>query len=83
LSSGRRVIYDFDNFGDSPACLSKTEPNLEGKIAFAQGYGADKEGKNLGRHSKVRICLQHFLMFYNSNLSKLSILNIIDIMQMK
>ena len=35
---GRRVIYDFDKFGDSPACISSGAP-IEGKTGTSQGLG--------------------------------------------
>jgi hypothetical protein len=42
---GRRIIYDYDRFGDSPACISKGE-NILGKVAISQGYGFTEKGKN-------------------------------------
>ena len=34
----RRIIYDFDEYGDAPACLNESE-NIEDKIALLQGFG--------------------------------------------
>ena len=34
----RRVIYDFEKFGDSPACIG-TDGNIENQIALTQGFG--------------------------------------------
>lgn len=41
---GRRVIYDFDKYGDSPACLAQKQ-SLVGKIATTQGYGYTEESQ--------------------------------------
>ena len=42
--AGRRIIYDYDMFGDSPACISSGKP-IEGKAAISQGYGYTEHGK--------------------------------------
>ena len=36
--SERRIIYDFEAIGDSPACIGK-DKNLEKQIALTQGFG--------------------------------------------
>ena len=36
--SGRRVLYDYGKFGDSPACLS-TGKDISGRSGVWQGYG--------------------------------------------
>jgi hypothetical protein len=41
--TGRRIIYDFYKFGDSPACISSGK-NIVGKPATAQGYGYTEHG---------------------------------------
>ena len=43
--SGRRIIYDYDKYGDTPACLGKQDQVLDGKIAVSQGYGLTENGK--------------------------------------
>ena len=40
----RRVKYDFDVLGDSPACLG-SEGDLEGLAATAEGFGCTEKGK--------------------------------------
>ena len=47
----RRILFDYDKYGDSPACLGKDE-DLAGKIALTQGFGkteleSDSPGKLL------------------------------------
>ena len=41
---GRRVIFDFDTYGDSPMCTGDTEL-LDGKTAVVQGFGLTEKGK--------------------------------------
>ena len=41
---GRRVIFDFDTYGDSPMCTGDTEL-LDGKTAIVQGFGLTEQGK--------------------------------------
>ena len=43
--SGRRIIYDFDKFGDSPTCLGQVGEKLDGKEALLEGYGLNENGK--------------------------------------
>jgi hypothetical protein len=45
LLKGRRIIYDYDRFGDSPSCLGKKDANLEGIVAVSQGYGLTETGE--------------------------------------
>ena len=42
---GRRIMYDYDKFGDSPICLSQVEEQLEGKEAYVEGYGLTEHGQ--------------------------------------
>ena len=42
----RRIIYDFDKFGDSPACIGK-EKNLENQVALTQGFGITENTTDL------------------------------------
>ena len=37
-NSERRIIYDYEKFGDSPTCLGDSV-NLDGVTALVQGYG--------------------------------------------
>ena len=43
LELERRVIYDYERFGDSPACLGKEE-DLAGKQGLVQGFGINEDG---------------------------------------
>ena len=45
---GRRILYDYDKFGDSPACISNGQ-NIDGKQATSQGYGFTEHGNYWGR----------------------------------
>ena len=42
----RRIIYDFEKFGDSPACIGK-EKNLENQVALTQGFGITENTTDL------------------------------------
>ena len=42
----RRIIYDFDKYGDSPACIGK-EKNLENQVALTQGFGITENTRDL------------------------------------
>ena len=39
----RRVIYDYEKYGDSPACLGK-DKDLDGQVALVQGFGITEDG---------------------------------------
>jgi len=41
---GRRIRYDFDKFGDSPACLGDPRRDLAGLNATSEGYGYTEHG---------------------------------------
>ena len=42
---GRRVIFDFDKYGDSPMCLGRHKVSeLIGKTALVQGFGLTENG---------------------------------------
>ena len=41
---GHRILYDFDKFGDSPACLANPGSDLSGRRAFSHGYGFTEHG---------------------------------------
>jgi hypothetical protein len=43
LELERRVIYDYEVYGDSPACLGH-EMDLAGEIALVQGFGITEDG---------------------------------------
>ena len=40
----RRIMFDFEKYGDSPMCLSKSEL-LDGKQALVQGFGLTEKGE--------------------------------------
>ena len=40
----RRIIYDYETFGDSPTCLSQSE-NIGGLKALVQGFGVTEANK--------------------------------------
>ena len=42
----RRIIYDFDKYGDSPACIGK-EKNLKNQVALTQGFGITENIRDL------------------------------------
>ena len=39
----RRVIYDYERYGDSPACLGE-ENDLDQQIGLVQGFGITEDG---------------------------------------
>ena len=41
--SERRVIYDYERYGDSPACLGE-ENDLDQQIGLVQGFGITEDG---------------------------------------
>ena len=42
----RRVIYNFEKYGDSPACVGK-DRNIKNQIALTQGFGLTENTKDL------------------------------------
>ena len=46
---GRRVMFDFEKYGDSPMCLGRQNVSeLIGKTAQVQGFGITEEGDQSG-----------------------------------
>ena len=43
--SGRRIVFDYDIYGDSPSCLGSFKNRIEEKWAVVQGYGYNEKGK--------------------------------------
>jgi len=43
LELERRVIYDYEKYGDSPACVG-TEKDLDDQVALVQGFGITENG---------------------------------------
>ena len=41
--SERRVIYDYERYGDSPTCLGEKE-DLDQQIGLVQGFGITEDG---------------------------------------
>ena len=44
--SGRRIVFDYDIYGDSPSCLGSFKNRIEGKRGIVQGYGYNEKGKS-------------------------------------
>ena len=44
-SSDRRVVFDYEKYGDSPTCLGK-EKNLDQQLGLLQGFGITEDGIN-------------------------------------
>ena len=44
IELGRRVVYDFEKYGDSPICLDNGKHEVIGDIATIQGYGVTETG---------------------------------------
>ena len=44
--SGRRIIFDYDTYGDSPSCLGSFKNRIEEKRGVVQGYGYNEKGKS-------------------------------------
>ena len=44
IELGRRVVYDFDVYGDTPTCMDQGDYNNIDKIATIQGYGEVEDG---------------------------------------
>ena len=43
LFSDRRIIFDFETYGDSPVCLNR-EKLLKDQLAITQGFGITETG---------------------------------------
>ena len=43
IFSERRIIYDYERYGDSPACLGE-ENDLDQQIGLVQGFGITEDG---------------------------------------
>jgi hypothetical protein len=41
----RRILYDYDQFGDSPTCINREE-NIANLIAIGQGVGFNENGEH-------------------------------------
>ncbi len=41
--TGRRIIYNYTRFGDSPTCIGSGK-EIVGKAAISQGYGFTENG---------------------------------------
>jgi hypothetical protein len=61
FQTGRRIIYDYDSLGDSPACLSKEGQSLEGKLAVSQGYGYTEKGEESFCKQQLYLCKKYEL----------------------
>jgi len=44
--TGRRIIYNYEKFGDTPTCISSGK-DIVGKAAISQGYGFTELGMYL------------------------------------
>ena len=45
IELGRRIEYDYDKFGDSPACMDKSGLDIISKTATVQGKGVTETEK--------------------------------------
>ena len=70
---GRRILYDFDKYGDSPACLSDGKKNIDGLEAVVQGYGTTETGKPSDQLIAAKVT-----MISNANCAKRLIGNTTD-----
>lgn len=76
---GRRIVYDYDKFGDTPFCLDQGEKSFYEEIATVQGYGLTEEGANGALlETNVTIinnqqCLQQFESNITDTLNKATI----------
>merc|ERR1712142_419196 len=43
LELERRVIFDYEKYGDSPVCLG-TNKDLDGQVALVKGFGITEDG---------------------------------------
>jgi len=43
---GRRIVYDYEKFGDTPFCLDQGEKTFYEETATVQGYGLTEDGEN-------------------------------------
>jgi len=77
---GRRIVYDYDKFGDSPFCLDQGEKTFYEEIATVQGYGLTEDGVNGDLlETNVTIinnqqCLRQFESNITNTLNKATIL---------
>ncbi len=55
--SARRVEYNFDKFGDSPACLGEEGTELTGASATSEGYGQTETGTTSNKLLTVNVTL--------------------------
>jgi len=63
---GRRIVYDYDKFGDTPFCLDQGEKTFYEETATVQGYGLTENGDNRlagdqrHHHHNNKQCLEQF-----------------------
>ena len=50
--SERRIIYDYEKYGDSPACIGD-KLILENQIALTQGFGINENTINTNEYEKA------------------------------
>ena len=48
IELGRRVVYDYDTYGDSPTCMDQGQYDNVDKVATIQGYGETEDGSRGG-----------------------------------
>jgi len=53
IELGRRVEYDYDTFGDTPACLDRGVYTKFGKNATVTGFGLNEKNKQTGKANQA------------------------------
>merc|ERR1712110_1096277 len=80
---GRRIVYNYDKYGDTPFCLDQGEKSFYEEIATVQGYGLNEEGERGAlRETNVTIinnqqCSQQFESNITDTLDKAVQVNIV------
>ena len=54
--SERRIIYDFDKYGDSPSCLEERD-NIDDTAAITQGFGITEAGKIPNKNLETNVTI--------------------------
>jgi len=49
IELARRIVFNPDELGDTPSCLSSNSDDLSGRVASITGYGETEEGNDAGK----------------------------------